>query len=166
MKCCRQSSSFRCDGAGRRGVFRKSSAGMARRHSDIWWAAACHSGDLGFELCYLPDMPAVLRTLGGAENSVERWWQQLEATQKHPEGSFKVVNALAMAASFDPDPTQFLGIRPPVTFYTCEVTGNAGRVSNRHQTDGPRRRSVQEMGTMKWYNAMKGFGFIVPDSAG
>jgi hypothetical protein len=32
-----------------------------------------------------------------------------------------VVNALAMAASYDPDPTQFLGIRLPVTFDTCEV---------------------------------------------
>jgi hypothetical protein len=26
---------------------------------------------------------------------------------------------LAMAASYDPDPTQFLGIRLPVTFDTC-----------------------------------------------
>jgi hypothetical protein len=26
-----------------------------------------------------------------------------------------------MAASYDPDPTQFLGIRPPVTFDTCEI---------------------------------------------
>src|SRR5215831_1914766 len=32
-----------------------------------------------FELCYLPDMPAVLRALAGAENSIERWWHQLEA---------------------------------------------------------------------------------------
>jgi hypothetical protein len=39
-----------------------------------------------------------------------------------PESSFKVINALAMAASYDPDPTQFLGIRLPVTFDTCEVT--------------------------------------------
>jgi S-formylglutathione hydrolase FrmB len=57
----------------------------------------------------------------GAENSIERWWQQLETAQKHPEGSFKVINALAMAASYDPDPTQFLGIRLPVTFDTCEI---------------------------------------------
>jgi hypothetical protein len=61
-------------------VFGKSSSGYgaitnALRHSDIWAAAACHSGDMGFELCYLPDMPAVLRTLAGAENSIERWWQ-------------------------------------------------------------------------------------------
>jgi hypothetical protein len=32
-----------------------------------------------------------------------------------------VFNALAMAASYDPDSTQFLGIRLPVTFDTCEI---------------------------------------------
>ena len=31
------------------------------------------------------------------------------------------VNVLAMAASYDPDPAQFFGIRLPVTFDTCEV---------------------------------------------
>jgi S-formylglutathione hydrolase FrmB len=117
---------FGCGGTGRRGVFGKSSGGYgaithALRHSDIWSAAACHSGDKGFEFCCLPDMPAVLRALAGPENSIEPWWQKLEAAQKHPVGSFKVVNTLAMAASYDPDPTQFLGIRLPVTFDTCEV---------------------------------------------
>jgi S-formylglutathione hydrolase FrmB len=117
---------FGCGGAGRRGIFGKSSGGYgaithALRHSDIWAAAACHSGDMGFDLCYLPDMPAVLRALAGTENSIERWWQQLEAAQKHPEGSFKVINALALAANYDPDPIQFLGMRLPVTFDTCEI---------------------------------------------
>jgi len=117
---------YGCGGPGRRGVFGKSSGGYgaithALRHSDIWSAAACHSGDMGFELCYLPDMPAVLRALADAENSIERWWQQLEAARKHPEDSGKVINMLAMAASYDPDPTQFLGIRLPVTIDTCEL---------------------------------------------
>jgi hypothetical protein len=66
-------------------------------------------------------MPTVLRALTGAENSIEKWWQRLEAARKHPEGSFKVINALATAASYDPDPTQFVRIRLPVTFDTCEV---------------------------------------------
>jgi hypothetical protein len=111
----------------RRGVFGKSSGGYggithALRQSDIWAAAACHSGDMGFELCYLPDMPAVLRSLAGAENSIERWWQQLEAAKKHSEGSGRVVNALAMAASYDPDPPQLLSSSgSPVTFDICEV---------------------------------------------
>jgi S-formylglutathione hydrolase FrmB len=117
---------FRCGGAGRRGVFGKSSGGYgaithALRHADIWAAAACHSGDMAFELCYLPDMPAVLRALAGVDNSIERWWQKLEAANKSPDGSFKVFNILAMAASYDPDPTQFLGMRLPVTLDTCEV---------------------------------------------
>ena len=117
---------FRCGGSGRRGVFGKSSGGYgaithALRHADVWAAAACHSGDMGFEVCYLPDMPPVLRALAGAGNSIERWWQQLEQARKRPEGSFTVVNALAMAASYDPDPTQYLGIRLPVTLDTCDL---------------------------------------------
>lgn len=47
--------------------------------------------------------------------------RQLEAAQKHSEGSFKAINALAMAASYDPDHSQFLGMRLPVTFDTCEI---------------------------------------------
>jgi S-formylglutathione hydrolase FrmB len=117
---------FHCGGRGRRGVFGKSSGGYGAimhglRHSDVWSAIACHSGDMGFELCYLPDMPAALRALAGSENSIERWWQQLEDAKKHPDGAFKVFNVLAMAASYDPDPTQFLGMRLPVTLDTCEV---------------------------------------------
>jgi S-formylglutathione hydrolase FrmB len=117
---------FGCGGEGRRGVFGKSSGGYgaithALRHSDIWAAAACHSGDMAFELCYLPDMPAVLRSLASVENSIERWWTGFEAAKKSPDNSFKVMNILAMAASYDPDPTQFLGMRLPVTFDTCEI---------------------------------------------
>jgi hypothetical protein len=73
-------------------------------------------------------MPAVLPALAGAENSIERWWQRLEAAQKHPDGSFKVINALAMAASYDPDPSQYLGIRLPVTFDTCEIIEERWRI--------------------------------------
>ena len=117
---------FGCGGDGRRGVFGKSSGGYgaithALRHSDIWSAAACHSGDMGFELCYLPDMPATLRALAGVDNSIERWWRGLEEAKKRPEGNFTTLNVLAMAASYDPDPAEFLGMRLPVTFDTCEV---------------------------------------------
>jgi hypothetical protein len=47
---------FRCGDIGHRGVFGKSSGGYgaithALRHADIWSAAACHSGDMGFGPC-------------------------------------------------------------------------------------------------------------------
>jgi S-formylglutathione hydrolase FrmB len=117
---------FGCGGAGRRGVFGKSSGGYgalvhALDHPQVWAAAACHSGDMAFALCYLPDMPDVLRALAKAEGSIEAWWTRFEAAPKPSDGAMKVVNILAMAASYDPDPGQFLGIRLPVTLDTCEI---------------------------------------------
>jgi poly(3-hydroxybutyrate) depolymerase len=119
-------SRFGCGGTGRRGVFGKSSGGYgaivhALDHPDVWAAAACHSGDMAFELCYLPDMPDTLRALARSEGSIEAWWKKLESAPKTPEGSFKALNILAMAAHYDPDPTAFLGLRLPVTPDTCEV---------------------------------------------
>jgi S-formylglutathione hydrolase FrmB len=117
---------FACGGPGRRAVFGKSSGGYgaivhALRHANVWSAAACHSGDMGFEWCYLPDMPLALQGLAKADNSIERWWTELEASRKHAEDAAAVFNLLAMAASYDPDPTQFLGMRLPVTLDTCEI---------------------------------------------
>jgi len=117
---------FGCGGGGRRGVFGKSSGGYgaithALRHSDVWAAAACHSGDMGFDLCYLPDMPATLRTLAACNNSIEKWWLGVEEAKKRPDGIFTALNVLGMAATYDPDPSEFLGMRLPVTFDTCEV---------------------------------------------
>ena len=52
----------------------------AMRHADFWAAAACHSGDMAFELCYLADLTKVLTELrrkhGG---SIERFIRHFEA---------------------------------------------------------------------------------------
>jgi len=122
---------FGCGGAGRRGVFGKSSGGYgsivhALDHADVWAAAACHSGDMAFELCYLPDMPDVLRALArnqasGGDGTIEAWWTKFEAAAKPSDGAMKVVNILAMAAHYDADPAAFLGLRLPVTNDTCEI---------------------------------------------
>ena len=119
-------SRFGCGGVGRRGVYGKSSGGYgaivhALDHADVWAAAACHSGDMAFELCYLPDMPDVLRALARGDGTIEAWWTSTEAASKPSDGAMKVVNVLAMAASYDPDPSQFLGLRLPVTADTCEI---------------------------------------------
>jgi len=119
-------SRFGCGGQGRRGVFGKSSGGYgaiahALDHPDVWAAAACHSGDMAFELCYLPDMPDTLRALARADGSIETWWTRFEGARKPSDGAMKVVNILAMAAHYDPDPAEFLGLRLPVTLDTCEI---------------------------------------------
>lgn len=117
---------FGCGGPGRRGVFGKSSGGYgsmlhAMRRSDTWAAAACHSGDMGFELCYLPDVPDTLRALAKHDGSVERFMTALESAAKPSRSDHKVLMVLGMAATYDPDPDAFLGIRLPVDTYTCEL---------------------------------------------
>lgn len=117
---------FGCGGTGRRAIFGKSSGGYgAMAHAflrpDIWAAAACHSGDMGFELCYLPDMPGVLRSLARHGGSIERFMNALETGRKVDGKDTHVLMILCMAATYDPDPSQYLGIRLPVTPDTCEV---------------------------------------------
>jgi S-formylglutathione hydrolase FrmB len=115
-----------CGGPGRRGVFGKSSGGYgsiihAMRRADTWSAAACHSGDMAFELAYLLEMPNVLRALARHEGSIERFITSLEEAKKIPDADLHILMWLAMAATYDPDPSQFLGIRLPVNPDTCEL---------------------------------------------
>ena len=70
-------------------ALRHSNIGRPRPVIPAIWASSC-------AIC-----PTCRRSyahaLAGAENSIEPRWQQLEAAKKHPEGSFKVINALAIA---------------------------------------------------------------------
>jgi enterochelin esterase-like enzyme len=114
-------------GNGRRGVFGKSSGGYgaivhAMRHGDFWAAAACHSGDMAFELCYLVDLPKVLMELTNKHGgSIERFIDYFESAPKPADKDMVVLNFIAMAASYDPDPSQFLGIRLPCNPETAEM---------------------------------------------
>lgn len=117
---------FGCGGPGRRGVFGKSSGGFgalfhAMRHADIWSAAASHSGDAGFEHLYLAGFPDVLMALAKRDNSIEKWMNAFEAKQKLDGKDTHTLMFLCQAASFDPDPDAFLGLRLPVTLDTCET---------------------------------------------
>lgn len=117
---------FGCGGRGRRGVFGKSSGGYgaivhAMLRPDVWAAAACHSGDMAFEWCYLTEMPVTLRTLAKHDMSVERFMASLESAHKIDGRDTHVLMILAMAATYDPDVSAPFGVRLPVTLDTCEV---------------------------------------------
>ena len=116
---------FGCGGTGRRGLFGKSSGGYgaivhALRRADVWAAAACHSGDMGFDLCYLGDLFETIRRLGSHDRSIEKFIAHFEAAPKPADADVKILMILAMAATYDPDPTQFLGIRLPLDLETGE----------------------------------------------
>jgi enterochelin esterase-like enzyme len=117
---------FRCGGAGRRGVFGKSSGGYgaivhALRHADIWAAAACHSGDMGFDLCYRGDLIGCVRTLGRHDRSIQKFMTRFEAAPKTGDADLHTLMILAMAATYDPAPSEFLGIRLPLDLETGEL---------------------------------------------
>ncbi|MCC6920751.1 MAG: enterochelin esterase [Alphaproteobacteria bacterium] len=116
---------FGCGGEGKRGVFGKSSGGYgaivhALLHPDFWSAAACHSGDMGFELCYLRDMPRVLRAVAKA-GGIEKWFERFLANPKPSDDDIHVLMDFAMAATYDPDPAAPYGVRLPVDPHTCEL---------------------------------------------
>ena len=119
-------SRFGCGGEGRRGIFGKSSGGYgsivhAMLHADVWSAAACLSGDMAFELCYLPDMPSALRALARKDHSIETFLKDFEAGVKFDGKDIHVLMSLAMAATYDPDPNAFCGIRLPVDMHDCSL---------------------------------------------
>jgi S-formylglutathione hydrolase FrmB len=119
---------FGCGGDGRRGVFGKSSGGYgtlvhALRHGgSVWSAAASHSGDIGFDYMYhLGEFGGALRHLADHGLSIEAFIRKFEAGPKAKDQDWHTLMLLAQAASFDPDPSQFCGIRLPVTLDTCEI---------------------------------------------
>ena len=117
---------YGCGGAGRRGVFGKSSGGYgammhALLHPDFWSAAACHSGDMGFELMFATDFAHTLRCLARHDGSIQGFVEAFEQAAKVNGDDLHAMMTLAMAATYDPDPDAWLGIRLPVTPDTCEL---------------------------------------------
>jgi hypothetical protein len=117
---------FRCGGVGRRGLFGKSSGGYgaiahALLHPDFWAASACHSGDMGFELCYLPEFPRLLRKLAKKGGDIDKWIADFHAAPKMNGDDLHDLMTLAMCATYDPAPEEPSGIRLPVTMDTCEL---------------------------------------------
>lgn len=117
---------YQCGGIGRRGIFGKSSGGYgaiahALLYPQFWSAAACHSGDMAFELVYLPEFPNVLRALAPYNFNIEAWLREFYSKPKQKGSDLHILLMLAMCASFDPDPESPLGIRLPVDTHTCEI---------------------------------------------
>jgi len=118
---------FGCGGDGRRGIFGKSSGGFgalvhALRHGGaVWAAAACHSGDMGFELLYRSEFGTTLRHLAEHDLSIETFIHRFETAHKAKDSDWHALLILCQCASFDPDESQFLGVRLPVDLHTCEL---------------------------------------------
>jgi enterochelin esterase-like enzyme len=117
---------FGCGGTGRRGLFGKSSGGYgaiahALLYPDFWSGAACHSGDMGFEWAYLPEMPSLLRALKPHSNDIKSWLVEFFGKKKTNDKDIHTLMNFAMCATYDPDPNAYMGVRLPVDLETCEI---------------------------------------------
>jgi len=113
-------------GAAHRAVLGKSSGGYGAivqglLHGDSWGAVACHSGDMGFDWCYRPDLPKLLVQLARHENDIPRFVEHVAGARKIGGDEFYALMLLAMGACYDPDPSAPLGLRLPVDPHTCEL---------------------------------------------
>lgn len=117
---------FPCGGIGHRGLIGKSSGGYGAlingmRHSEVWSAIACHSGDMGFEWVYLPEMPKALMTLEKYGDSYEKFLREIQTSPKVNNDAFTTLMILGMAATYDPNPNEYCGIQLPITKKTAEL---------------------------------------------
>lgn len=108
-----------------RAIFGHSSGGYGAlvhgmRRADVWGAVGCHAGDCNFDLVYRPDFPKLLAAIG-RHGGVEGYLRAFAAAPKWGGGDHLPLMLLAMAASYDPDPQAFMGVRLPVDAFTCEL---------------------------------------------
>ena len=109
----------------RRAVMGKSSGGFGAitqgmRHPEVFQAVACHSGDMLFEYCYLPDFPKFLNGVQ-KEGGVVPFLRKFEQSPRKKHEDLTVLNILAMAAAYSPDPESELGIALPFDLRTGRV---------------------------------------------
>ncbi|MBN1824668.1 MAG: enterochelin esterase [Candidatus Eisenbacteria bacterium] len=109
-----------------RALFGKSSGGYgavvhAMKHADAWNAVACHSGDMAFDLVYRVEFPAALDRLAAFGHDTIAFVNHMKKARKVDGGDLTALMALAMAATYDPDPEAPFGARLPVDPETCEM---------------------------------------------
>lgn len=141
--------------SGRWGAVGRSSGGygalmLAMRRPGLFQAVACHAGDMGFDLTYLPELrDAVLgyQQSGGLEGFVDRFWDQHRPGPK----AFAGLNLLAMACAYDPDPE---GSPYPCTLPVDPDTGAVDLVAFHRWLDHDPVRVVREPGAAETLSAL------------
>lgn len=109
-----------------RGIFGKSSGGFgairaAMDRPEVIGAFACHSGDMGFEYCYLGDCAKALRYLWKMHLSPKRFLEEFPKAVKKSGDIVGTLNALAMAACYSPNPDAEAGFDLPFDLRTGEL---------------------------------------------
>ncbi len=94
---------------------------QALKHGRRWAAAACHSADMGFEVSLRGDFPRAATVLARCDGDLEAFLARFADSEKVRGEELHTLMILALAASYDPDPKAFKGIRLPFDLKTCQV---------------------------------------------
>lgn len=108
---------------GRRAVCGKSSGGfgalrLAMRHPDVFRAAGSISGDVGFELSFAHEIPTCLRGLVAHGGDPRAFLASFFEDPRLDGDAHAVLNVLAMAACYSPNPESELGFDLPMDLAT------------------------------------------------
>ena len=95
---------------------------LAMKHPDIFAALACHSGDMGFELCYKPNFPVAAKILEQYGGNIAGFLTSYENALKKPQREFALLDMIAMAAAYSPDTGKYApeNMLLPFNPHTCE----------------------------------------------
>lgn len=144
-----------------RAVVGKSSGGygaivLAMRHSDVFGVVACHSGDMAFEYCYLPDFPAAMIELE-KHKGIQQYLDSFYKKPKKSREDLLTLNVIAMAACYSPNPkTKPHLFDLPFDAKTCELREDVWqrwlawdplRMIERHKADLRRLKIFLDCGT-------------------
>jgi hypothetical protein len=161
-----------------RGVFGKSSGGYGAmvhgmRYPRTWGAIANHSGHALFDFCYLTDWPRTLndldryrkrgRTAGrvdvlkderGADRGIDdgrarRFLEHVWEREKLSDAEAHALMNLAMAATYDPDPSVPLGFRLPFNLETGEIIPARWKQWQKHDPVNMVARYRQNLRTLR-----------------
>ncbi len=100
------------------GIAGKSSGGYGAivhgmKHPELFQAVACHSGDMGFEMSLIPDLPRLMNAVRDY-GSVTELVDKFDAAVKKKDGRwFGPLSMLALCSVYSPDESQELGIGLP-----------------------------------------------------
>jgi enterochelin esterase family protein len=112
---------------GRHGVFGGSSGGigaftLAAKHPDVFQGFADHSGDSGFESCYLNDIPAFVQAIAKYDHDLEKFVRSIPSTvDPRVEGFDVLSNFVGMASCYGANPDAPLGFELPFDLYTGKM---------------------------------------------
>ena len=135
---------YRTLGEGARAVFGKSSGGFGAIHLAItqpgrWQAVASHAGDCGFQHVCLPEFANACLVFERYKYDLQKFVKQFWRRKKTDYNEFHALMILCLAASYDPQPSEPLGLRLPFSPYTCELDETAWQqwlqFDPLHQTD-------------------------------